>query len=83
MGLIKAERETVIRWDEEERVVHVWSASPAVWRKLARLGIGVVRETKRGTEVSGRFYRVPLAQFRWGLKHARPGQAFRQKAAVT
>jgi hypothetical protein len=28
MGLMKAERETVLRWDEEDRVVSLYSARP-------------------------------------------------------
>jgi hypothetical protein len=69
----RAEQETVLRWDEDEKLVHVWSASPVTWRKLARLGIEPHRETRRAGEVTGYFYRVPLARFRWGLKSARPG----------
>ena len=64
----RAEQETVIRWDREEPMASIWSANPAVWRKLARLGIAPHRETRYGGEVSGRFYRVPLVLFRWGLK---------------
>jgi hypothetical protein len=69
----RAEQETVLRWEEDEKLVHVWSASPVTWRKLARLGIEPHRETRRADEVTGRFYRVPLARFRWGLKRASPG----------
>ncbi len=31
------------------------------------------RETRRAGEVTGRFYRVPLTRFRWGLKSIRLG----------
>lgn len=69
MALTRAERETTIRWDEDDRVVHVSSGSAAVWRKMARLGIKPVKETRLLTgEPSGKFYRIPLAAFRWGLK---------------
>ena len=67
------EQETVLRWDEDEKLVHVWSASPVTWRKLARLGIEPHRETRRDGQLTGRFYRVPLARFRWGLKSGRLG----------
>jgi hypothetical protein len=80
----RAEQETVIRWDREDEMVHVWSASPITWRKLKRLGIEPTRETRyRNTdEVSGRFYTVLLSLFRWGLKRPRPpGQAPRGFAA--
>jgi hypothetical protein len=69
----RAEQETVARWDDEEKVVHLWSASPVTWRKLARLGIEPTRETTRDGELTGRFYRLPLARFLWGLKRASSG----------
>ena len=57
--MTRAEQETLIRWDAEEREVHVWSADPAVWRQLARLGVAVLEETRPSgsSEVTGRFYR--------------------------
>ena len=64
----RAEQETVLRWDREDDQVHVWSVSPVTWRKLERLGIRPVRETTSTGQVSGRFYRIPLNRFRWGLK---------------
>jgi hypothetical protein len=69
----RAEQETVLRWDEDEKLVHLWSASPVTWRKLARLGIEPHRETRRAGEVTDRFYRVPVTRFRWGLKRASSG----------
>ena len=67
----KAEQETTIRWDLEEQVVHIWSAQPVVWRKMARLGVAIVRRSTVQGDEAGRFYRLPLAQFRWGLKGLR------------
>ena len=72
MGLTRAEQETTIRWDDEEQTVHIWSASPTTWRKMARLGVAPARETTRHGRPSGRFYVLPLAAFRWGLKRPRP-----------
>jgi len=40
----RSEQETAFRWDEDEKVVHVWSASPVTWRKLTGLGIEPHRE---------------------------------------
>lgn len=82
MGQSRAEQETVFRWDEDEKVVHVWTASPLTWRKLARLGVQPTRQTTREGETTGRFYVIPLQQFRWGLKSARLGNpdAFRKGA---
>ena len=63
-----AEQETLIRWDREDPTVHLFSANPAVWRKLARLGIEPLRRSTVQGEEAGRFYRVPVALLRWGLK---------------
>jgi hypothetical protein len=72
VGLRAGERETVIRWDDETKTVVIWSASPVVLRKLARMGLALHRESRKRTgELHGREYRVPLAQFRWGLKAKR------------
>ena len=68
MGLTRAEQETVIRWDEAEQEVQIWSASPKTWRRMARLGVAPHRETTAGGAPSGRFYRVPAERFRWGTK---------------
>jgi hypothetical protein len=53
MGLTRAEQETVIRWDEAEQEVRIWSASPKTWRRIARLGVAPYRETTTGGEPSG------------------------------
>jgi hypothetical protein len=67
----RAEQETIIRWDREDPLVHVFSASPVVWRKLARLGLEPTRRsTVRGAE-AGRFYTVPLARLRWSVARER------------
>lgn len=68
MGQSRAEQETVTRWDEEEKVVHTWSASAVTWRKVARLGLKPTRETTTKSEPSGKFYILPFERFRWGLK---------------
>jgi hypothetical protein len=65
----RAEQETVLRWHRAGDHVYVWSASPVTWRRLERLGIPPVRETRSpGGVVSSRFYRIPFSGFRWGLK---------------
>lgn len=68
MGLTRAEQETIIRFDEDEKVAHIYSGSPTTWRKMARLGIRPTRETTSGGSPSGKFYSLPLEQFRWGRK---------------
>ena len=52
----------------------LWSASPVTWRKLARLGIRPIWQALRQGEAAGRFYQIPLARFRWGLKRVGAGR---------
>lgn len=71
-GLSRAEQETVVRWDEEEKLVTIWSASPVVMRKLHALGLVPHRESRRRTgELWGREFKVPLAHFRWRVRAPR------------
>ena len=65
----RAEQETIICWDREDPILHLWSANPAVWRKAERLGLEVRKESHwPGGAVAGRWYEMPLAGFRWGRK---------------
>jgi hypothetical protein len=67
--MTKAEQETVIGWNEEDKLVHLYSSSPLTWRKAARLGFEVREETNRAGERTGRFYvAIPLAEFTWRRK---------------
>ena len=71
----RAELETVIRWDRDERTVHLWSADPQVWRRAARLGLVVLRESYwPGKAVAGRWYEIQAGRFRWGLKRKGGGK---------
>ena len=46
----KAEQETVIRWDQDERRVHLYTAYEPEMRKWVRLGYAVeVERTRAGT----------------------------------
>lgn len=74
-GVSRAEQETVIQWDEEDRVVTIWSASPTVLRKLHRLGLVPTRESRhRSGTLHGQEFKLALARFRWGLKRRRSKQ---------
>jgi hypothetical protein len=42
----RGEQETILRWDRAGDHVQVWLASPVTWRKLQRLGIPPVCETR-------------------------------------
>ncbi len=66
--MLKAERETIIRWDSDEQMVHICSYHPAVWRRLDRKGYQPARNrTIKGREV-GRDYLVPLRYFRFSFR---------------
>jgi hypothetical protein len=65
MGLTRLEQETVIRWNEAEDEVAIWSASPKTWRKMDRLGIRAIGTTTSHGTPSGKCYRLPAAVFRW------------------
>ena len=75
--MTRAEQETILRWDEDEQMVSLWSASPRTWRKAAKLGLIPVKVTQYRGEVTGHFYELPLSRLRWGLKRdsGRPGNA--------
>lgn len=65
----KSEKETVIRWDAAEKIVHVYSCQQRVWRRAERQGYQPVRRHFiKGREIA-RQYRVPLDSFRYGFKN--------------
>jgi hypothetical protein len=61
--VLKAEKETILRWDSAEKVVHVYSCHQRVWRRAERKGYQPVRQhIIKGREVA-RQYRIPLTHF--------------------
>lgn len=61
-----AEHETIIRWDDADQVVEIYSSSPQWWPKLAKLGFRVREETTWRGEPAGRSYEpVPVSEFRF------------------
>src|SRR5262245_18527180 len=66
----KAEQETIIRWDQDERVSHLYTANPADARRWERLGYEV--------EVSGR---TPAGETR-GWRARAPLEAIRLRRLV-
>jgi hypothetical protein len=61
----KAEQETIIRWDQEERVLHLYTAYPSDARKWERLGysVEVCGRTQAG-EARGWRAQAPLEALR-------------------
>jgi hypothetical protein len=67
--ITRYEQETIVRWNEDEEAVFIYSASPVTWRKCIRLGLRLKKSSRwPDGEESGRWYEVPKAMFRWGLK---------------
>jgi hypothetical protein len=66
--MFKGEKETVFRWDSLEKVVHVYSCHPSVWRRVEKQGFTPVkRSVMKGVEIA-RHYRVPLDSFRYRFR---------------
>ena len=64
----KAEKETTFRFDSDEKIVHVYSCHPRVWRRAEQKGFKPVRvHVMSGREIA-RQYRIPLACFRYGFR---------------
>ena len=65
-----AEQETILRWDEEEKNVNLYSACPRVWAWIEkRLKLEPYRTfTAVDGTITGKDFRMPLAEFRWGRK---------------
>ena len=64
--VIKAEMETTLTFDSEERLVRIFSARPGDQGKVRRAGI----EPVRGSLKTGFFYELPLSRLSWRIKKA-------------
>jgi len=82
----KAEKETILRWDSAEKVVHVYSCHQRVWRRAERQGYTPVRRHFiEGVEIA-RQYRIPLDAFRYRFRDPnrprRPSPTWLLKAKI-
>lgn len=77
MNYSRAEQETSIVWDEEEKVANIYTASPVTMRKLDKLceQYAEYRRTAQEIDKSGRQtaarYEVPAKLIRFGKPIAR------------
>lgn len=78
----KSEQETVIRFSADEDTAHIWTASPAIKRKMDRIKAVPVRVTKRDGEESGWFYEVPVKELRWKVGRRKVSDAARKAASI-
>jgi len=57
-------KETIIRWDSQDRIVTVYSCHRRMWTKLAKAGWHLVGCSKsRSGADAARIYEAPLNQF--------------------
>ena len=68
MGMTKAERETVIRWDDESDDAVLYTASPNVARKWGRIGVELAEIRTRDGEVTGWEGKWPKRRIRTAKK---------------
>jgi hypothetical protein len=66
--VLKSEKETTIRWDSAEKVVHIFTCHRSVWRRAERAGFKPVRVQTQNERDGGVFYEIPLANFRFGFR---------------
>jgi len=82
----KHEKESIFRWDSAEKVVHVYSCHPSVWRRVEKQGFTPVKRSfQKGVEFA-RQYRIPLDSFRYGFRDPnrprRPAPTWLSKAKI-
>ena len=85
MNYTRAEQETTIVWDEEEKVAHIYTASPITMRKLDKL-CSEFPETYRRTWVEQEGARITAARYEVANKFVRfrkpPSEAKRSAARM-
>jgi len=82
---ILMERETVLRWDGQKDVVHLFTAAPTVYRKLCRAGYAPSRVSRVKGRECGWTFRIPYLDLRWGARARKTGsvpRGFRGKSGV-
>jgi hypothetical protein len=66
--MLKAEKEIIFRFDSDEKIWHIYSCHPRVWRRAEGKGHKPVkRHFKEGQEIA-RQYRVPADCFRYRFR---------------
>lgn len=87
MNYSRAEQETSIVWDEEEKVAHIYTASPVTMRKLDKLCAAYPGEYKRiwvekaGARVTAVKYTAPARLVRFGKPASEAKREAARKAA--
>lgn len=71
MGYSRMEQETSVVWDEEEKVAHIYTASPVSMRKLDKLCEDYPGEYQKVWEEKDADGRVTAAKYQTGCKRVR------------
>ena len=67
------ERETILHWDAHKDIVNIFTASPAMKRKVERAGHRVKKaSTIKGREV-GWFFLIPYRMLSWSVRPRKTG----------
>jgi len=76
--MTKAEQETIIRWDQQDRLAHLWTAYEPDARRWQRAGYGVSTETTdRSGQPTSWSARVPVGAIRY--RPVRDGHLVKRK----
>lgn len=83
-GTPALERETIIRWDDEDKVVTIWTAAAPVYRKLIKAGVQPSETSlRRDGTMHGATFRFPLDKLKWRVqlvKRKGPAKGFVAKS---
>lgn len=71
MSYSRAEQETTVVWDEEDKVARIYTASPVSMRKLDKLCKDYPREYRKVWEEKDKDGRVTAARYETGCKRIR------------
>ena len=88
MTYTRAEMETSIIWDDEEKIAHIYTASPITMRKLDKLVELHPEEYRRtwveqdGARITAAKYTVPCKRIRFGKPPSEAQRNSARKAAA-
>ena len=74
MAYSRVEQETTIVWNDEEKVAHIYTASPVSMRKLNRLCADYPEEYRKVWEERDADGRVTAAKYQTGCKRVKFGK---------
>jgi hypothetical protein len=64
-----SEIETIFRWAADEPALSIYTGAASIARRIEAKGYAPYKLAKVRGKVTGWFYRVPRAEFRWRVGH--------------